>query len=958
MLLSLIAFMNPAEPGLYYFPNFYLLLPEVRAYGVNNWLSLSLYNEYINATLTDEDKARLLSEIDGSGYFLWGFGSGEVMLNYRGFYGGLNLVSGAYLGTATTDPVKLLLYGNDGESVYDLSLRDFEATGYYSAFLGLAPRYGDFVFGFRAGYVGMMPYLKVNRGFIQFEDRATQQDNNAWIIRDTLSITFAPGGSGFTSSFGLLYEPMGKGWYVGFSLENILSIVNLTNRTTFPFVDGAMGYDTLVLYSGYYTDQDSQFVATDSAFLVLSPEHAFDLYLSGETNISFLRAAIQNGDTITTTTASVEYFTSKSYRLPLVLRLDFGYRDITDRYGFRFQYIQGFSESFYATRTPKVVAFGMYKPVSFLPLGLKMGFGGREKFEFGLFGGLDFKYWFLNLNWNWSRGLFSSAKGHRLIASMGFKSPITGKFQVKVIDSITGEPLIARVKVERGEKTVSTFETSEGGVGSVILSPDRYAYTVEKEGYIPVTDTLTLLPKVLTSRTVSLVPAGGFINIVVLDSITGDTLSGAKVVVGDSSFIYPGGVLKVFARAGDVRISAYMDKYRDHASVLTVEAGKEYPYVIRMAPATAQLIVKVVDSRKRSPLVASIRVLTAEGEALMDTSASAVTVELPEAGAYKLMVSRKGYYDYSEVIPVKAGMTIRKEVALRKVEPEAGTLIVKVIDATTGDAIAGANVLAISGKGDTVFTLTTGEKGSVKSRLLKGSYRIVVSALDYLPAERNISIGKNQTVDITIPLKSKYAIVFGYVLDHEKGTRVKADIRVYDADGNLVKSMKADSYYVKLPAGKYTFKVSAKKYIERVADVSLEPAEKYRKDFLLLKEKQVLTFRNIYFDFNKATIRPESYPVLDSIAQLLKENPSIIVEVAGHTDERGSYEYNMKLSQARAEAVVNYLIRKGIDPRRLIPRGYGESQPIIPNAKTEAEHQMNRRVEFRIIGELNQEEGG
>ncbi len=958
MLLSVLAFMNPAEPGLFYFPNFYFLLPEVRAYGVNNWLSLSLYNQYINATLSDEDKARLLSEIDGGKYFLWGFAGTQVMLNYRGFYGGAGLVSGAYLGTATTDPIKLLLYGNDGESIYDLSLRDFEATGYYSVFLGLAPRYRDFVFGFRAGYVGMLPYLRVNRGFIQFEDRATQQNNNAWIIRDTLSITFAPGGSGFTSSFGMLYEPLGKGWYVGFSLENLLSVVNLANRTTFPMIDGAMGYDTLVLYSGYYTDQDSQFVATDSAYIVLSPEHAFDLYLSGQTDISFLRAAIQNGDTITTTSASVEYFTSKSYRLPLVLRLDFGYRDITDRYGFRFQYIQGFSESFYATRIPKVVAFGMYKPLSFLPLGVKMGFGGREKFEFGLFGGLDFRYWFLNLNWNWSRGVFSSAKGHRLIASMGFKSPITGKFQVKVIDSLTGEPLIAGVRLERGEKTVATFETDETGVGSSTLSPDRYTYTVEKDGYLPFTDTLTLLPKVLTSRSVNLVPAGGFINIVVLDSISGDTLSGARVVVGDSSMIYPGGVLRVFSRAGDVRISAYMDKYRDYASVLKVEAGKEYSHVIRMAPATALLMVRVVDSKSRKPLQASIKVLSAEGELLVDTSASEVSAELPESGAYKLMVSRKGYYDFSEVIPVKAGMTIEKEVALRKLEPEAGRLIVKVIDATTAEPVAGANVMAISDRGDTVLTLTTGEKGSVSSRLLKGTYRVVVSALDYLPAQRDITIGKNQTVDITIPLKSRYAIVFGYVLDHEKGTRVKADIRIYDENGNMVKSMKADSYYVKLPAGKYTFRVSARKYIERVATLQLEPSEKYRKDFLLLKEKQVLTFRNIYFDFNKATIRPESYPVLDSIAQLLKENPSIIVEVAGHTDERGSYEYNMKLSQARAEAVVEYLIKKGIDPRRLIPRGYGESQPIIKNAKTEAEHQMNRRVEFRIIGELNQEEGG
>ncbi len=954
MLLMALAFTNPAEPGLHYFPSFYFLIPEVHAYGVNNWLSLDLYNRYINANLNDDDKANLLAQVDGNGYFLWGFGSGEILLNYRGIYGGIGLVSGSYFSTLTKDPLKLLLYGNDGESIYDLSIKNFEHAGYFNVFLGAAPRYNDFIFGLKLAYVNMTPYLKLDRGFVRFEDRASQYPDNTWIVDDTIKLTFFPGGTGFTSSFGFLYEPMGKGWFAGFSLENIFSSITLKNQTTFPGMGDAIPYDTLKLLNGYWSDNDSEFVVTDTTYLYITPEHAFELMLAGRLDINALRAALKNGDTLLTTSSDVRYLVSRSYALPRILRVDFGYRDVADKYAFRFQYIQGFNETFYSTRTPKFIASAMYRVLYFLPVGANIGLGGREKFEFGLYGGLDFRYWFLNLNWNWSRGLFSGAKGHRLIASMGFKSPLTGKFQVKVIDSLTGEPLIAGIKIERGDRLVASMNTDSTGVAYRHLSPDRYSYTVEKAGYVSFTDTITIIPKYLNTRLVKLMPAGGFIDVVVIDSITGDTLKGAKVVLNDSSHVYAGGVLRLFASAGKARIAVYKDGYADYAEQLDVEVGKVYPKTILLAPSRATLVVRVKDSKTGKPLSAHLKVLSAEEEVLFDTVASDARVVLPEAGAYRLMVQKKGYYDYSEVIPVKRGMTVEKEVSLRKVEPESGTLIVKVIDALTQEPVAGANIVAVSSKGDTVLSLTTGRNGTVKSRILKGKYSLIVSAQDYLTASRTFSISKNQTVDITVPLKSKYGIVYGYVLDNEKGTRVRASIRIFDESGKLIQEMVTDSYMVKLPAGTYKFEVSADKYIKRVADISLEPSEKFRKDFLLLKKKEVLTFRNIYFDFNKATIRPESYPVLDSIAMLLKENPSIIVEVAGHTDERGSEAYNLRLSQARAEAVVNYLIKKGIDPRRLIPKGYGESQPIIRNAKTEAEHQLNRRVEFRIIGELPQ----
>ena len=105
---------------------------------------------------------------------------------------------------------------------------------------------------------------------------------------------------------------------------------------------------------------------------------------------------------------------------------------------------------------------------------------------------------------------------------------------------------------------------------------------------------------------------------------------------------------------------------------------------------------------------------------------------------------------------------------------------------------------------------------------------------------------------------------------------------------------------------------------------------------------------NIFFDYNKSTLRPESYVELNNLLKLLQENPSLVIEISGHTDNRGSAEHNKKLSNDRAKSVVDYLISKGISTSRLTYAGYGSERPIAPNT-TEENMQLNRRVEFKII---------
>src|SRR5690606_16218817 len=107
----------------------------------------------------------------------------------------------------------------------------------------------------------------------------------------------------------------------------------------------------------------------------------------------------------------------------------------------------------------------------------------------------------------------------------------------------------------------------------------------------------------------------------------------------------------------------------------------------------------------------------------------------------------------------------------------------------------------------------------------------------------------------------------------------------------------------------------------------------------------IVIHQTVYFEFNRAVIRPQSFPLLDTVAQVMRDFPDITVEVQGHTDDRGRDEYNLRLSGERAEAVRQYLIQAGIAAERMTSRGYGESRPIDSN-RTAAGRARNRRVEF------------
>ena len=116
----------------------------------------------------------------------------------------------------------------------------------------------------------------------------------------------------------------------------------------------------------------------------------------------------------------------------------------------------------------------------------------------------------------------------------------------------------------------------------------------------------------------------------------------------------------------------------------------------------------------------------------------------------------------------------------------------------------------------------------------------------------------------------------------------------------------------------------------------------------------MFVLKNIYFGYDSANIRPQSAFELDKLVDVLNDNPEIKIEMSSHTDSVGTVESNINLSQRRAAATVNYLIRKGIASERLVAKGYGESKPIARNTNRDGSdnpegRQRNRRTEFKIL---------
>jgi len=155
-----------------------------------------------------------------------------------------------------------------------------------------------------------------------------------------------------------------------------------------------------------------------------------------------------------------------------------------------------------------------------------------------------------------------------------------------------------------------------------------------------------------------------------------------------------------------------------------------------------------------------------------------------------------------------------------------------------------------------------------------------------------------------------------------------------------------------LPFGNYSYRAMDAFNCQATGKIKFvqpeEITDEFREGLQTMEEGSSIVLKNIFFEFNKSALLPQSYMELDKVASFVLDNNIHLVEIGGHTDIEGSESYNQKLSEGRAKSVVEYLKKKGIQPERMTAVGYGKSRPIDSNL-TEYGRAQNRRVEFTLL---------
>ncbi len=205
----------------------------------------------------------------------------------------------------------------------------------------------------------------------------------------------------------------------------------------------------------------------------------------------------------------------------------------------------------------------------------------------------------------------------------------------------------------------------------------------------------------------------------------------------------------------------------------------------------------------------------------------------------------------------------------------------------------------------------------------------------------------------------------GWVYEMDGYELTAAEVHLVGDDGtNETLSVRSDGSftYVVTPGVSYVMLATCKGFLNHKEELCVEQAEEseeYVLQFPLASITAPVLIDNIFYDFDKATLRPESTQALDELVNLLNENPNVTIELSAHCDYKGPAAYNKRLSQRRAESVVNYLIEHGIAADRLTPVGYGKEKPKKVNKKVVAKHKFLKEGDVlteEFIQKLNEKE--
>jgi outer membrane protein OmpA-like peptidoglycan-associated protein/Tol biopolymer transport system component len=252
-----------------------------------------------------------------------------------------------------------------------------------------------------------------------------------------------------------------------------------------------------------------------------------------------------------------------------------------------------------------------------------------------------------------------------------------------------------------------------------------------------------------------------------------------------------------------------------------------------------------------------------------------------------------------------------------------------------------------------------GEKDIYMVTFLGAEKPMVMNNEDNLLASQTAPVKETVIAPVMQIKEAQLTILKGVITDAMTKKPLEATIELVDNTKNMVvatftSNSATGKYLVSLPAGRnYGIAVKKDGYLFHSENFDIPATAAFQEVTKDVELKNVavgskIILKNIFFDFDKATLRPESTNELERLTKLLQDVPTLKIEIGGHTDSKGADDYNKKLSDNRAKAVVTYLIGKGIAADRLTSAGYGEEQPIATN-DTDEGRQMNRRTEFKIL---------
>ncbi|MCB9233013.1 MAG: VCBS repeat-containing protein [Bacteroidia bacterium] len=378
----------------------------------------------------------------------------------------------------------------------------------------------------------------------------------------------------------------------------------------------------------------------------------------------------------------------------------------------------------------------------------------------------------------------------------------------------------------------------------------------------------------------------------------------------------------------------------------------------------------VFDKDTGKPLPAIISILKPDGYSFKSVKSEDGKYKMcgvPFYKGYTLAVKSKGFPKYEESfdLPKEVGEDgLKIDVYLQRIKE---TFVYgKIIDMETKLPLAGASVTIKNKDGNLIATVKADATGNYKYSLpFDSNYELTAEFPDYNSKTGSVSLfpsdypkGVEKNFELMKIKPKTTACVQGYVMDDKTKDKLSdAELKILDKEGNIIKKVKSDAsgHYeaCDIPFGDYDVSTTRKDYMFKVDSFSLAPRHAETpldKDIELTRFfiGMNIVLNDIFYDVAKATLRPESKDELDRLIKIMVDNPTLVIEISGHTDSDGSDAYNLNLSQRRAQSVVDYLIEANIADNRLVAKGYGETTPRAPN-DTPANKQLNRRTELKVL---------